>query len=432
MTDTPTTGSPGPAAPPAQSAPASPRRGSPRSVAALVCLVLAAVLTVPAVVGFWGQRTLIDTQRYVATVGPLAAEPAVQDAVVASITDSFKKNVDVGALVTSTFGPLISDRARLQALVPIVQGAVDSFVTNAAQQLVRSEQFQALWVQANSVLQEQAVRFIEGDTTALKLVGNQVVLDTAPLIALVKEKLVSSGLGMVSQLQIPGTERQIVIMTSDQLAQARTIYGFAKPIATWLVGLVALLYLGAVLLARRRPRMVLAAGLALMITSFVLGFALAYGKVTITDSLKDTVFGPASSVFYATILNYLDDAWRALFVLGLVLAAGGLLAGRNRAGTTVRTYARQGLEDAGAQLAEPLGGVGAWVAGRQTALRWASMALGAVVLFWGLAATASRVWGCAALVAALFALIALLVGAGTARTGTDTDAEPGPSLAPAG
>jgi len=52
----------------------APRRTSLRSVAALVCLVLAAVLTVPAVVGFRGQRTLIDTQRYVATVGPLAAE----------------------------------------------------------------------------------------------------------------------------------------------------------------------------------------------------------------------------------------------------------------------------------------------------------------------------------------------------------------------
>jgi hypothetical protein len=406
-----------------------PRRASLRSVAALVCLVLAAVLTVPAVVGFWGQRTLLDTQRYVATVGPLAAEPAVQDAVVASITDSFKKNVDVGALVTSTFGPLFEDKAKLQQLVPIVQGAVDSFVTNAAQQLVRSDQFQTLWVQANSVLQEQAVRFIEGDTTVLKLVDNQVVLDTGPIIDLVKQKLVSSGLGIAASLTIPGTQRQIVIMTSDELAQARTIYGFAKPVATWLIGLVALLYVAAVLLARRRPRMVVAVGAALMITSFVLGFALAYGKVTITDSLKDTVFGSASTVFYATILNYLDDAWRALFVLGLVLALGGLLAGRNRAGTAVRTYVRQGLEETGASLAGPLGGAGAWVARRATALRWASVAVGAVVLFWGLAATATRVWGCAALVASLFALISLLVGAGTAA---DAGTEPEVSLAPAG
>ena len=403
-------------------------RASWRSVAALLCVVLAAVLTVPAVVGFWGQRTLIDTERYVATVGPLASEAAVQDAVVASITDAFKKNVDVGDLVTSTFGPLISDKARLQQLVPIVQGAIDSFVTNAAQQLVRSEQFKNLWVQANTVLQQQAVRFIEGDTTTLKLVGNQVVLDTAPLIALVRERLVSSGLSMVSQIQIPGAERQIVIMTSDELAQARTIYGFAKPIATWLVGLVAVLYLASVLLARRRPRMVLTVGVALMLTSFALGVGLAYGKVTVTDTLKDTVFGQASTVFYATIAAYLDDAWRALFVLGLVLALGGLLAGSNRAGTAARTYLREGLEGAGAQLAGPLGGVGAWVERRQTALRWAAVALGAVVLFWGLAATASRVWGSAAVVALLFAGISVLVGAGTAEPAP----EQSPVLAPTG
>jgi hypothetical protein len=413
--------------PPATGTP-SPRRASVRSLTALLCLVLAAVLTVPAVVGFWGQRTLIDTEHYVATVGPLASETAVQDAVVASITDSFKKNVDIEALVTSTFGPLFSDKTRLQQLVPIVQGAVDSFVTTAAQHLVRSDQFKALWVQANSVLQKQAVRFIEGDTTALKLVGNQVVLDTAPLIALVKQQLVSSGLGMVSQLQIPGAEREIVLMTSDQLAQARTIYGFAKPISTWLVGLVAVLYLGAVLLGRRRPRMVLAVGIALLLTSFTLGFVLAYGKVTMTDSLQDTVFGPASSVFYATILNYLDDAWRALFVLGLVLALGGLLAGDNRIGTTTRTYVREGLEGFGASVGGPLRGVGARVARRQTALRWSSVALGAVVLFWGLSATASRVWGATALVAVLVALISVLIGAAKAAPAPDK----APAVATAG
>lgn len=410
---------------------AAPRRAPLRSVASVVCLVLAAVLTVPAVIGFWGARTLIDTERYVATVGPLASEPDVQDAIVASISDSFKKNVDVATLVTTTFGPLIDDKQLLAQLVPIVQGAVDSFVTNAAEQLVRSDQFQDLWAKSNAVLQEQAVRFIEGDTTALKLVDNQVVLDTAPLIELVKEKLVSSGLGMVSQLQIPGAQRQIVLMTSDELAQARTIYGFAKPVATWLIGLVALVYLGAVLLARRRPRMILAVGVALLLTSFALGFALAFGQVTISDSLQDTVFGPASTVFYTTILAYLDDSWRALFVLGLVLALGGLLAGSNRVGTSIRGYLRHGLEGAGAQAAlrvDALAPVGAWVGRYQTALRWASVVLGGVVLFWGLAPTAGRVWGSAALVAALVAVISLLVGAATPAAAP----EQAPTLAPTG
>ena len=44
-----------------------PSRG--RSMAAVICLVLAALLTTPAAVAYWGQRTLNDTERYVDTVG---------------------------------------------------------------------------------------------------------------------------------------------------------------------------------------------------------------------------------------------------------------------------------------------------------------------------------------------------------------------------
>ncbi|HET6755699.1 MAG TPA: hypothetical protein VFH23_17310, partial [Jiangellaceae bacterium] len=49
--------------------------GRGRSVAAVVCVVLAGLLMTPAAVAYWGQRTLNDTQRYVDTVGPLVDSP---------------------------------------------------------------------------------------------------------------------------------------------------------------------------------------------------------------------------------------------------------------------------------------------------------------------------------------------------------------------
>lgn len=412
------------------------RRVTVRSVAAVVCVVLAALLTVPAVVGFWGQRTLTDTERYVATVGPLAADPDVQDAVARSISSAFESNVDVARIVNDTFGPVIADKPKLQALVPILTGAVNSLVATAAEKVVQSEQFRNVWVQTNATLQQEAVRFIEGDTSALKLVDNQVVLDTAPLVAEVRQQLVAAGLSFVDGIPASGAERQIVLFTSDQLQQAKTIYGFGKPIATWLIGLAAVLYLAAVLLARRRPRMVLTVGLALMLTSFVIGFAVAYGQVTVTDTLAGTVFAAASRVFYSTLLAYLDDGWRTLFVLGVILAVGGYVAGSSRAGTAVRTYCRDGLERAGAALAAPLGSLGGAVTRWQNGFRWAATAFGFVVLLWGLQPTVARLWWCTTGVIALYAGIQILVGAHKAasgprdpasneeRTGPDGTAEP--------
>ena len=61
-----------------------------RSIAAAICVVIAALLTTPAAVAFWGQRTLNDSQRYVETVGPLVDSPEVQAAIATKVTDAIE------------------------------------------------------------------------------------------------------------------------------------------------------------------------------------------------------------------------------------------------------------------------------------------------------------------------------------------------------
>ena len=81
-----------------------------RSVTAVICVVLAALLTTPAAFAFWGQRTLNDTQRYVATVGPLVDSPQVQDAIATTVTSAIQQQVDVEALINQAFAGVITDR----------------------------------------------------------------------------------------------------------------------------------------------------------------------------------------------------------------------------------------------------------------------------------------------------------------------------------
>jgi hypothetical protein len=74
------------------------RRMGWRSMAAALCVVLAALLTTPVGVAFWGQRTLNDGQRYLDTVGPLVSSPQVQDAIATKAIDGIEKQVDVEAI----------------------------------------------------------------------------------------------------------------------------------------------------------------------------------------------------------------------------------------------------------------------------------------------------------------------------------------------
>ena len=65
------------------STPASASRsgGKGRSVVVVILFLLATVLTPIATIGQWGHKTIIDSETYLATVGPLINDPAVQDSI---------------------------------------------------------------------------------------------------------------------------------------------------------------------------------------------------------------------------------------------------------------------------------------------------------------------------------------------------------------
>ncbi|MGW6228552.1 hypothetical protein ACWFQT_15680, partial [Cellulosimicrobium cellulans] len=77
-----------------------------RAVACAVLITLGALLAPLGAVSAWAQRELTDTDRYVATVGPLAADPVVQSAVAGRLTEEVMSRIDVGALVDDLVGGL--------------------------------------------------------------------------------------------------------------------------------------------------------------------------------------------------------------------------------------------------------------------------------------------------------------------------------------
>src|SRR5215213_6092977 len=135
-----------------------PSRG--RSIAAVVCLVVAALLTTPAAVAFWGQRTLNDSQRYLQTVSPLVDSPEVQAAIATKVTAAIQQQVDVEAILNQVFAGVITDRPRLQALVGPMAGAVNGLIETQVREFVASDTFADFWVAANTGAQAALVRLL--------------------------------------------------------------------------------------------------------------------------------------------------------------------------------------------------------------------------------------------------------------------------------
>lgn len=354
-----------------------PRRATWRGAASVAMIVVAALLLPIALVGFWGQRTLLDTEQYLATVAPLAQDPTIRVAVGNAISAQLHQQVDLEQRVAELLPP------QARPLAGPISSGVRSFVDEQIQSFLASDTFARLWVDINRRTQQTLVLALQGQPSgAISISGSQVVLDTGELAEQVKSQLVERGLTVLTHVPIPPqADRQIVLLDAPALQEIRSIYTITQPIAAWLIYVVALMLLGGVLLAPNRPRTVLVVGLLLAVEAVLQRFALTIGQSVFQSQLVGTPFEQSANVFYETLTAYLLIAIRALLVLGLILAFAGWFAGGTPSAQATRGWLSRALTGAGRHASSgPLVAVGTWVRSRQTLLRVLILGVGAIVV----------------------------------------------------
>src|SRR4051794_30994323 len=116
---------------------------SNRRVVFSIVLLAVAMLAVPlCVVGVWTHSQITNTDRYLATVGPLADDPQVQQYVAEQLTEAFEENVDLASALQSELP------SALQSLSGTLANALDGVVAAAANRFTQSEAFKSLWIDA--------------------------------------------------------------------------------------------------------------------------------------------------------------------------------------------------------------------------------------------------------------------------------------------
>ena len=89
-----------------------PGRGRWRALVASLLIVAGCVLAPLSLAAVWTRNQVTDTDRYVATVSPLARDPAVQAAVADQITAKVFSYIDIQGLTTQAVQALIEFLAR--------------------------------------------------------------------------------------------------------------------------------------------------------------------------------------------------------------------------------------------------------------------------------------------------------------------------------
>jgi hypothetical protein len=331
--------------------PMSSSRHRGRSVISWVLVVIGSILVPLAVTAFWGQRTITDAERYIETVGPLAAEEAIQTAIVDRTTNTLvntiEQNQGVDQVLEGLPAPVV------EKLRAPIEGAIESLVRQVTTRVVGSEQFQDLWIGINRELQKQLVDALSGKRDgAVAVQDEELVLDTGRVIEAVQQELVDRGVTSLADRPIPdGADRQIVLMSAEELKQAQTIYQITVPATRLLLPLVAGIFLAAVAISIRRARTVFGIGIGVLVSMGLLALGLIFARGQIETAAPTTIAQNAINAFWTTLTNYLAISTTTWLTGGAIVALLGWFGGRSRPAAALRASISGSLRRAGGQLA---------------------------------------------------------------------------------
>ena len=365
-----------------------------RTIVAVLLIVIACVLAPLSVVAIWTRNQVTNTDRYVATVTPLASDPAVQQAITDQITAQVFTYIDIQALttqVTDALSARVEGRglppqaaAALQGLAGPIANGVQGFVRTQVERIVQSQAFEDAWIQANRVAHEALVKALTGEGGGAVTVENDtVILNLGPFIQTVKQELVGHGFTLAER--IPQVDKSFVLFQSEDITRARSAFNLLNTLGIWLPVLAIVLLVLGVYVAKDHRRALVGAALGVAVSMVVLALALTIFRSIYLDAVPASVLPhDAAAVLYDTIVRFLRLGLRTILVLGLVVAVGAFLTGQSVTAVKTRTGLANAIGWGADRAGFSTGPVGAWVYANKRALRIGAVTLAALVLvFWG-------------------------------------------------
>lgn len=373
-----------PGAMPAETARPQAERGAPPPVAAPpareyrarkvlvgVLLVLSCIGLLSSALTYWMNQTLLNTDRWIQVVGPLAQNPQVVSALSAYAADQTVQVLNVQQRVQTA----LPDRADFLA-VPITQQVHDFIQTKVAQGM-GTPAFQRAWITVNTALHKQIVAALRGDSQYATISNGKLTLDLIPLIGQALYQIQQQGPGIIekrvtlpdlSQEQSPQQARQelsqalginipedfgqVVLVQSDQLATAQEAVKILDILVIVLPLITLALLIATVWLSVNRRRTLIELGVGVVIVFVALRILIAYLQQTVIDSIKAPVGHAVGEGVIPKALDGLVAITTWLFVLGFLVALAAYLVGKRQREwfSTTYTQVRSDAERMGGRM----------------------------------------------------------------------------------
>ena len=378
------------------------RRRRVSRAAAAVCATVAVLTFAVAVPGTWARRTLLDTDRYVATVAPLAGEPAVQEYLARNLTAQLFAALHVEDRLSTS---LESRAPRLVFLAGPIANGVQGFVQDRIRSILESDTFANAWAEANRFVHAQMIVALEGGGESVQLRNGQVVLNLLPLVNRALAAMTSLVTDLVGHevtlprieagavpseavtriegalgIDLPDRFGTVVVYDSKDLAAVQEGIDRAGRLVVLLVVLFAIFAVAAIWISPRKRRTVLQLATAIVF-ALVLERRLAIAEGTsVVKAAKPENQAAARAVVDQVLGGLLRYTGWFLAIAVIVLVAGLLSGPYPWARRSRRWVADVGRSVAGSVPTSDTSGAVAWVRSHRDALMIGGGVVAAIVL----------------------------------------------------
>lgn len=387
-----------------------------RRVTAGILLGLGSLLVVGSGATLFAHTELLNTDRYVKTVTPLADSQPLRDALSGFIVTTVYEHVNVEQLSREALP------TKGEFLAAPLSLAIRSFSQQVVDRFLASKTFRNLWVEANRLAHGQLVAILRNksqDFGPVTLHDGVVSVDLSKTIATVQQRLASAGLTFVKQIHVSSPRAQYRLIDSRLLAQVRGYVAVLDALVYGLPVLMLAAFTGSVLLLPDRRRAVLRVGVAVAVAAASLLVVLAVIRALYVNAAAGhSVSRDAATAVFDTLLRYLHGGAVVVVGVGTLIAASAWLSGQSAVAQRIRDTVRAALASVRTRteaMGWRPGPVAAYVAAHRAAARVAATA-GVFIVFevWN-RPTVTTVVVLVVVLLALFGLIEVLGRAGSQR-----------------
>ena len=283
-----------------------------RRLGSVVLGAIAALAITMLSVGVWARQQALSTDRFVAAMTKLPADPAIQTSVATQVSAEVERQI------------LERLQAVSPALVPLTKSAIVAarpLIERGARGVMASPAFHKAWDEGVADLHRQAVKSVQRSGTSA---ANDVLVVNLDSIASVVRDSIATYLpaGLIEQVQVdlPPYELQV----GDGLSTARRYVKLGEGLLV-VMAVAALVSLGwCVGLARRRLLAVGLVGVGVAVGALVV-YGLSYAGSSAVDSASlEPAERSAARAIYAVLGQSLRSRTTAVGLVALAAAAIGI------------------------------------------------------------------------------------------------------------